>query len=148
MLLGPSSCSTIFDDKLSLHQFSSSYHFTLNRKLDFEFVLYPCSNNLPFHHSFDLLSSLIDYIFKKTFDKCVVIILNVMRSSMISIDFPMRNTILTPRWFVLPSTTPLPFFHHKLVLLLMQPAIQLALYSTLKYYYLLCQGCCETCSTS
>ena len=54
------------------------------------------SNNLPLHHSFDLMSSLIDYIFMKSIDKCVVIIINLMSSSRISIEFMMRNTILAP----------------------------------------------------
>ena len=54
------------------------------------------SNNLPLHYSFDLMSSLIDYIFMKSLDKCVVIIINLMSSSRISIEFMMRNTILAP----------------------------------------------------
>ena len=52
------------------------------------------SNNLSLHHSFDSMSSLIDYIFMKSLDKCVVIIINLMSSSRISIEFMMRNTIL------------------------------------------------------
>ena len=41
VLPGPYSRSTTFDDELSLRRFSSSYHFALNSKLDFEFVSYP-----------------------------------------------------------------------------------------------------------
>ena len=40
------------------------------------------------------MSSLIDYIFVKSLDKCVVIIINLMSSSRISIEFMMRNVIL------------------------------------------------------
>ena len=52
------------------------------------------SNNLSLPHSFDLISSLVDYIFVNSLDKCVVIIINLMRSPRISIEFMMRNTIL------------------------------------------------------
>ena len=38
VLPGPYPRSTTFDDELSLRRFSSSYHFALNNKLDFEFV--------------------------------------------------------------------------------------------------------------
>ena len=40
VLPGLYSRSTTFDDELSLCRFSSSYHFALNSKLDFEFVSY------------------------------------------------------------------------------------------------------------
>ena len=40
------------------------------------------------------MSSLVDYIFVKSLDKCVVIIIDLMSSSRISIEFMMRNTIL------------------------------------------------------
>ena len=40
VLPGPYSRSTTFDDELSLRRFSSSYHFALNSKLEFEFVSY------------------------------------------------------------------------------------------------------------
>ena len=40
VLLGPFR-STNFDDELILHRSSSSYRFTLNIKLDYEFVSYP-----------------------------------------------------------------------------------------------------------
>ena len=43
------------------------------------------------------MSSPIDYIFMKSLDKCVVIIINILSSSRISIEFMMRNTILAPR---------------------------------------------------
>ena len=54
------------------------------------------SNNLSLHHSFDFMSSLIDYIFMKSLDKCVVIIINILSSFRISIEFMMRNIILAP----------------------------------------------------
>ena len=41
VLPGLYSRSTTFDAELSLRRFSSSYHFALNSKLDFEFVSYP-----------------------------------------------------------------------------------------------------------
>ena len=94
MLPGPSSRSIIFDDELSLRRSSSSYHFALNNKLDFELCRTHGSNNLSLPHSFDLMSSLIDYIFLKSLDKCVVVIINLMSLSWISIGFMKRNTIL------------------------------------------------------
>ena len=54
------------------------------------------------------MSSPTDYIFMKPLDKCVVIIINILSVSRISIEFMMRNTILAPRWFKLSSTTFLP----------------------------------------
>ena len=93
MLPGPSSRSTIFDDELTLRRSSSSYHFALNNKLGFELCRTLGSNNLSLHHYFDLMSSPIDYIFMNSRDKGVVII-NILSSSRISIEFMMRNTIL------------------------------------------------------
>ena len=97
------------------------------------------SNNLSLHHSFNLMSSPIDYIFMKSLDKCVVIINSIRSSSRISIEFMMRNTILPLedlcyQWqlYGLPSIT-------NLFMTWMQLAIQLVLWSTLKYYCLLCQ---------
>ena len=52
------------------------------------------SDNFSIHPSFCLMSLMIDYIFKKPLDKCVVIIINILNSSRISIKFMMRNTIL------------------------------------------------------
>ena len=101
-----------------------------------------------FHHSSDSMSSPIDYIFMKSLNKCVMIIINILRSSRISIEFLMRNTILAPRWLVLSSTTSLPSLRHKLDLVMELLAVQLMLCSTLDYYHLLYQGCCEKCSTS
>ena len=66
------------------------------------------SNNLSLHHSFDLMSSPIDYTFMKSLDNCVVIIINNPRSSKISIKFIMINNILAPHCFVLSSATFLP----------------------------------------
>ena len=51
-------------------------------------------NNFSLHHSVDLMSSPIGYIFLKPLDKCVVIIINILTPSKISIEFMMRNTIL------------------------------------------------------
>jgi hypothetical protein len=77
-------------------------------------------NNFSLHHSFDLMSSPIDYIFMKSLDNCVMIIINIQSSSRISIEFMMRNTILAPRWFVLSSTTFLPSPQHKLVHIILE----------------------------
>ena len=60
------------------------------------------------------MSSPVDYIFMKSLDKCVVIIINILSSSRISIEFMMRNTILAPRWFLFSSTTLLPSVQHNL----------------------------------
>ena len=103
VLPGPSSRSTIFDDELTLRRSSSSYHFALNNKLGFELCRTLGSNNLSLHHYFDLMSSPIDYIFMNSRNKGVVII-NILSSSRISIEFMMRNTILVPRWFELSSS--------------------------------------------
>ena len=51
-----------------------------------------------------------DYIFKKPLDKCVVIIVNILTSSEISIEFMMRNSMLAPQWSVLSSTRSMPSF--------------------------------------
>ena len=103
------------------------------------------SNNFLFHHSVDLMSSPISYIFSKPLDKCVVIVINIPRSSKISIEFLMRNSILCPRWFGLSSTTLFHSLQHKtcscFMLYLEFLAIQLMLCSTLEYCYLLCQEC-------
>ena len=56
------------------------------------------------------MSSPTDYIFK-----CVVVIINILSSSKIYIEFLMRNTILAPQWFVLSPTTLLPSVQHKLI---------------------------------
>ena len=61
----------------------------------------------------DLMSSPIIYIFSEPLDKCVVIIINILGSSKISIEFLMRNSILCPRWFGLSSTTLLHSLQHK-----------------------------------
>ena len=55
------------------------------------------TNNLSLHHAFDLMSWPIDYIIMKPLDKCVVIIIYILSSYRISIEFVMRNTILAPR---------------------------------------------------
>ena len=71
-------------------------------------------NNFSLHHSVELMSSPIGYIFLKPLDKCVVIIINILTPSRISIEFMMRSTILAPQWFVLSPTTLLPSVQHKL----------------------------------
>ena len=60
------------------------------------------------------MSSLVDYIFMKSLNKCVVIIINLMSSSKNSIEFMMGNTILAPWWFLFSSTTLLPSVQHNL----------------------------------
>ena len=151
MLPGPF-WSTIFDDELSLCRSSSSYHFAMNTRLLSSLCRTRGSINLTLHHFFCLMSSLIDYIFMKPLDKCVVIIINILRSSKICIEFLMRNSILCPRWFGLSLTTLLYSLQHKtcscFVLYLEFLAIQLMLCSTAEYYHLWCQECCEDCSTS
>ena len=52
------------------------------------------SNSYLLHHFFDLMSSLIDYIFMKSPDHCVMVIINILSSFRISIKFMMWNTIL------------------------------------------------------
>ena len=52
-------------------------------------------NNFSLHHSVNLMSSPIGYIFLKPLDKCVVIIINILTPSKISIEFMMRKTILS-----------------------------------------------------
>ena len=113
MLLGPSSWSTILDDELSLRQFSSSYHFALNRKLGFELCRTLGSNNLSLHHSFDLVSSLIDYVFLKSLDKCAVIIINLYELFQDINRIHDEKYHPCPRWFVLSSATLLPYLQHK-----------------------------------
>ena len=113
MLPGPSSWSTIFDDELSLRRSSSSYHFALNNKLGLELCHTRGSNILSLHHSFDLMSSPIDYIFMKSLDKCVVIIIRILSSSKISIEITRRNTILSLDDLCYLSTILLPSAQHK-----------------------------------
>ena len=95
MLPDPSSRSTIFDDELSLHRFSSSYHLSWIANLISSLCRTRGSNNLSLHHSFDLMSSSVNYIFVKSLDNCVVIIISILSSSRVSIEFMMRNTILS-----------------------------------------------------
>ena len=108
MLPSPYSRNTTFDDELSLRRFP---RLIISPRTT-NWILSLChthgSNNPSLHHSFDLMSSLIDYIFMKSLDKCVMIIINILSSSRISVIFMMRNTILAPRWFVLSSTTFFP----------------------------------------
>ena len=95
MLPGPSPQSTKFDGELIYVDLPCH----IISPWTTHFILSLChihgSNNLLLHHSFDLVSLLIDYVFMKSLDKCVVIIINLMSSSRISIEFMMRNTILS-----------------------------------------------------
>ena len=103
------------DDELSLRRSSSSYHFALNSKLDFELRHTRGSNNLSRHHSFDLMSSPIDYIFMNSLDKCVMITIYIL---MLFQDINWINDEKyhpCPRWVVLSSSTLLPSLQHKLV---------------------------------
>ena len=98
------------------------------------------------------MSSPIDYIFMDSRDKGVVII-NILSSSSISIEFMMRNTILVPRWFELSAATFLPPPpQHKLVHNLCCTLVSLLssklFFFTLEYYRPLCQECSEICSPS
>ena len=86
--------STSFDNKLSLHRFP---RLIISPRTT-NWILSLCrthgSNNLSIRHSFNLMSSLIDYIFMRSLDKCVMIIIDILSSSRISIKFMMWNTIL------------------------------------------------------
>ena len=79
VLPGPSSRSTTSNNELSLHRSSLSYHFSpwTTSLISSLSCTHGC-NNLSLNHSFDLMSSLIDYIFMKSLDKCVVIIINIL----------------------------------------------------------------------
>ena len=83
--------------------------------------------------------------------KFVVIIINILTPSRISIKFMMGNTILAPRWSCyhrphpcLPSTQTCSCFGLNLEFL----AIQHLFFFTLEYYHLLCQEGCENCPAS
>ena len=52
------------------------------------------SNDPSLHHCFFLMSSLFDCFFVESLDNCVMIIINILSSSGISIEFMKRNTIL------------------------------------------------------
>ena len=93
MLPGPYSQSTTFDDELSLRRSSLSNRSPQTTSLSSSLCRTLASYNLSLHHYFDLMSSPIDYIFMNSRDKGVVII-NILSSSRISIEFMMRNTIL------------------------------------------------------
>ena len=51
----------------------------------------------------------------ESLNKCIMIIINILSSSKIYIEFLMRNSILAPQWFVLTLTTLLPSVQHKLI---------------------------------
>ena len=101
------------------------------------------SINLSLHHSFDLMSSPIDYILKSldkiSRDHCQHL------DSFLDINW-IHDEKYHPcaRWFVLSLTTLMPPLQHKLVrvfvLYLEILATQLMLCSTLEYYHLLCQN--------
>ena len=153
MLPGPSSRSTNFDSELILQSIFLVIPFVLEQQAWFRVCVVPVvPMTFGFNISVDLMSSPISYIFSKPLDKCVVIIINILRSSKISIEFLMRNSILCPWWFGLSLTTLLHSLQHKtcscFVLYLEFLAIQLMLCSTAEYYHLLWQECHEDYSTS
>ena len=82
------------DDELNLRRSSSSYHSPWTASLISSSCRTHGSNNLSLRHSFDWMSSPIDYIFMKSLDKCVVIITNILSFSRILIKFMRKNTIL------------------------------------------------------
>ena len=94
VLPGPYSRSTTLDDELSFLQFPCLIVSPWTTNLISSLCRTHGSNNLSLHHSFDLMSSPTDYIFMKSLDKCVVIIINLISSSRISTEFMMRNTTL------------------------------------------------------
>ncbi len=109
------------------------------------------SNNRPLHHSFDLMSSPIGYLFINSRYKCVVNIINILSSSKISIEFWMRNTILAldelyyhRPLYCLPTNTNLLMFG-VIPWVPCYPAIVLLYFGILPS---ICRGCCENCSTS
>ena len=85
----------------------------------------------PFHHSFDLMSSSINYIFLKTFDKFVVIIVNNLTSSKLCVEIqdekyhpcPLMNCVIIDNILASPQ--------HKLVHILC--CILISLLSNLCY---------------
>ena len=95
---GPYSRSTTFDNELSLCRFPRLIVSPRTANMISSLCRTHGSNNLLLHHSFDLMSSPTDYIFMKPLNKCVVIIINTLSVSRISIKFMMGNTILVPRW--------------------------------------------------
>ena len=117
MLPGPYSQSTTFDDELSLRRSSLSNHSPQTTSLIPSLCRIRGFNNFSLHPSFCLMSSMSDYIFMKPLDNCVMIIINILSSSRISIEFMMRNTILAlDDWcchrphYCLPSNTNLFVF--------------------------------------
>ena len=97
------------------------------------------------------MSSPIDYIFMKSLNECVVIIISIRSSSRISIEFMMRNTILALDDLCchqpLNASSPTPTCSC-FVLYLEFLAIQQLFFFTLEYYHLLCQECHESFTTS
>ena len=89
-----SSRNTIFYAELSLRWFPCLIIPPRTTSLVSSLCRAHGSDNLLLHHSFDLMSSLIGYIWMKSLDNCVVMIINILSSSRISIEFMMRNTIL------------------------------------------------------
>ena len=68
-----------------------------------------------FHHSFDLMSSSINYIFLKTSRQFVVIIVKQFEFFQDIYQILDEKYHPCPRWFVLSSTILLPSIQHKLV---------------------------------
>ena len=152
VLSGPSSRSTISDNELSLHWYSSPYHFS---PWTASLILTLCRtrgfNNLSLHHSFDLMSSPIDYTFMKSLGKCVVIIINLMSSSRISIGFMMRNTILASMiCVIIDNILDFPLDTNLFVYCVIPwvPCYPALFFLTLEYYHLLCQECRGNFTTS
>ena len=100
MLPGPSPRSTNFDGELILQSIFLVISFVLEQQAWFRVCVVPMvPMTFGFIISVDLMSSPTSYIFSKPLDKCVMIIINILGSSKISIEFLMRNIILCPRWF-------------------------------------------------
>ena len=86
--------------------------FALNIKLDFEFVV-PL---VPITFCFIIpLTCCHRRSVTSSRNLSTNVIINILRSSKISIEILMRNSILCPWWSVLSSTTLLPSHQHKLV---------------------------------
>ena len=95
VLLVPYSRSTIFDDQLSLHRFPHLIVLPRTTNLIPSLCHICGSNNLLLHQSF-LLDAVADQLLLRgsSRQQIVVIIINILTPSRISIEFMMRNTIL------------------------------------------------------
>ena len=153
VLPGPYSRSTTLDDDAKLTSIFLVISFHLEQQTWPRVCVLPVVPiTFRFHHSCDLMSSSINYIFLKTsrqicrdhcqqFDFFQV----VCRNSGWEIpSLPLDELCYHRQHSCLPPTQTCSYF----VLYLDFPAIQLMLCSTVEYYHLWCQECREHYSTS